>query len=24
LALLDYAGGLARQDVANHLREGIR
>ena len=24
LSLLDYAGGLARQDVANHLREGIR
>lgn len=24
LALLDYAGGLARQDVTNHLREGIR
>ena len=24
LALLDYAGGLARQDVSNHLREGIR
>jgi hypothetical protein len=24
LALLDYAGGLARQDVVNHLREGIR
>jgi len=24
LALLDYAGGLARQDVMNHLREGIR
>ena len=24
LSLLDYAGGLARQDVTNHLREGIR
>ena len=24
LALLDYSGGLARQDVTNHLREGIR
>jgi len=24
LALLDYAGALARQDVTNHLREGIR
>ena len=24
LALLDYAGGLARQNVTNHLREGIR
>ena len=24
LSLLDYAGGLARQDVLNHLREGIR
>ena len=24
LELLDYSGGLARQDVTNHLREGIR
>lgn len=24
LALLDYAGGLARQGVANHLREGLK
>ena len=24
LSLLDYSGGLARQDVTNHLREGIR
>ena len=24
LALLDYSGALAREDVANHLREGIR
>ena len=24
LSLLDYAGGLAREDVVNHLREGIR
>lgn len=24
LTLLEYAGGLAREDVANHLREGIK
>jgi type I restriction-modification system DNA methylase subunit len=24
LALLDYAGGLARQGVVNHLREGLK
>jgi hypothetical protein len=24
LALLDYAGGLAREGVANHLREGLK
>ena len=24
LELLDFAGGLARQDVANHLREGLK
>ena len=24
LGLLDYAGGLARQGVSNHLREGLK
>lgn len=24
LTLLEYAGGLAREDIANHLREGIK